>query len=78
MAGSYDDDDDDDDDGGGRGGGGWTTTTTTATTPREAIVRTGPSPGDDSGDLAIGILRASQGSYMSRLPLGFALAFDRG
>jgi hypothetical protein len=45
---------------------------------REAIVRTGPSSGDDAVDLVIGILRADQGSYMSRLPLGFAPAFDRG
>ncbi len=45
---------------------------------REAIVQTGPSPGDDTADLAIGILRADQGSYMSRLPLGFVLAFDCG
>jgi hypothetical protein len=28
-------------------------------------------------DLAIGILRVDQGLYMSRLPLGFALAFLR-
>jgi hypothetical protein len=55
-----------------------TMTTTTTTMPREAIVQTGPSSGDDMADLAIGILRADQGSYMSRLPLGFALAFDRG
>jgi hypothetical protein len=55
-----------------------TTTTTTTTTTREAISRTGPSSGDDTADLAIGILRAYQGSYMSRLPLGFALALDRG
>jgi hypothetical protein len=30
----------------------------------------------DTSDLAIGILRADQGSYMLRLPLRFALAFD--
>ncbi len=52
-----------------------TTMTTTLTTPREAIVRTGPSSGDDTANLVNGILRADQGSYMSRLLLGFALAF---
>jgi hypothetical protein len=81
TAGSEDNDDDEDDDneGGGRGGGGQmtstTTTTMTTTTPREAISQTS---GDDMVDLTIGILRADQGSYMSRLPLRFALAFDRG
>jgi hypothetical protein len=43
--------------------------------PREAIVQTGPSLGDDTADLAIGILHADQGSCMSRLPLVFTLAF---
>jgi hypothetical protein len=43
-----------------------------------AIVRTGPLSGNDTADLAIGILRADQGSYMLRLPLGLALAFDCG
>jgi hypothetical protein len=37
-----------------------------------------PSSGNDMADLAIGILRADQGSYMSRLPLGFVLVFDCG
>ncbi len=46
--------------------------------PREAIVQTGLSSGNDMADLAIGILRTDQGLYMSRLPLGFVLAFDRG
>ncbi len=55
-----------------------TTTMTTTTTTREAIVRTGLSSGDDTADLVIGILGADQGSYRSRLPLGFALAFDHG
>ncbi len=55
-----------------------TKTTTMTTTPRKAIGRTEPLSGDDSADLSIGILRADQGPYMSRLPLGFALAFDRG
>jgi hypothetical protein len=54
------------------------TTTTTTTTPMEAIVRTGPLSGDVTADLVIGILRADQGSYMSRLLLGFALAFVCG
>jgi hypothetical protein len=54
------------------------TTTTTMTTPMEAIVRTGPLSGDVTADLVIGILRADQGSYMSRLLLGFALAFVCG
>jgi hypothetical protein len=53
-------------------------TTTTTTTPMEAIVRTGPSSGNDTADLAVGILREDQGSFILRLPLGFALAFDRG
>ncbi len=48
------------------------------TMPREAIIRTGPSSGDDTADLAIVILRVDQGSYMSRLPLGFVLALNRG
>jgi hypothetical protein len=47
-------------------------------TPREPIVQTGPSSGDDTADLSIGILRVDQGLYMSRLPLGFVLAFNRG
>jgi hypothetical protein len=55
-----------------------TTMTTPTTTPREAIVRTEPLSGDYSADLAIGILRADQGRYMSRLLLGFTLAFDCG
>jgi hypothetical protein len=57
-----------------------TTTTTTGAMamPREAIVQTGLSSGNDMADLAIGILRTDQGLYMSRLPLGFVLAFDRG
>ena len=55
-----------------------TTTTTTTTTTREAIVRTGPLSGDDTAELVIGILLADQGSYMSRLLLGFALAFVCG
>ena len=46
-----------------------TMTTTTTTTPREAINQTGQSSGNDTSDLAIGILRADKGSYMSRLPL---------
>jgi hypothetical protein len=37
-----------------------------------------PLSGDNTADLAIGILHADQGLYMSRFPLGFALAFDRG
>jgi hypothetical protein len=52
-----------------------TTTTMTMAMPREAIVRMGPLSGEDTADLAISILRADQGSYMLRLPLGFALAF---
>jgi hypothetical protein len=48
-----------------------TMTTTTTTTPREAINQTGQSSGNDTSDLAIGILRADKGSYMSRLPLRF-------
>jgi hypothetical protein len=57
-----------------------TTMTTTAAmaTPKEAIVRMRLLSGDDMADLAIGILRADQGSYMSRLPLGFVLAFNCG
>ncbi len=51
--------------------------TTTTMTPRETIFQTGPSLGDDTADLAISILRADKGSYMSRLPLGFALAVLR-
>jgi hypothetical protein len=38
----------------------------------------GPLSVDDTADLATGILRADQGSYMSRLLLGFTLAFYRG
>jgi hypothetical protein len=34
--------------------------------------------GDNTTNLAIGILRADQGSYMSRHLLGFVLAFNRG
>jgi hypothetical protein len=55
-----------------------TTMMTTRTMPREAIVRTGQSSGNNTVDLVIGILRADQGSYMLRLLLGFALAFDCG
>jgi hypothetical protein len=55
-----------------------TTTMAAMAALREAIVRTGSSSGNDMADLAIGILRADQGLYMSRLLLGFALAFDRG
>jgi hypothetical protein len=47
-------------------------------TPREAIVQMGLLSGDNMADLSIGILRADQGLYMSRLLLGFALAFDCG
>jgi hypothetical protein len=46
--------------------------------PREVIVLTGLSLGDDLADLAISILGADQGSYKLRLPLGFALAFNCG
>ncbi len=53
-------------------------TTTAMATPREGIVRTGSLLGKDTANLAIGILRADQGLYMSRLLLGFALAFDIG
>jgi hypothetical protein len=55
-----------------------TTTTAAMAMPREAIVQTGSSLGNDTADLAIGILRADQGPYMSRRLLGFALAFDHG
>ncbi len=55
-----------------------TTTTTTTTTMREAIAQTGPLLGNDMADLVIGILPADQGSYVSRLLLGFALAFVCG
>jgi hypothetical protein len=48
-----------------------TTTTMTTMTPREAINQTGQSSGNDTSDLAIGILRTDKGLYMSRLPLGF-------
>jgi hypothetical protein len=54
------------------------TTTGVMATPREVIVQMGSLLGIDTADLAIGILRAYQGLYMSRLPLGFALAFDHG
>jgi hypothetical protein len=54
------------------------TMTTTTTMPREAIIQTGLLLGDNTTDLANGILHADQGSYMSRLLLGFALAFDCG
>jgi hypothetical protein len=54
------------------------TTATTTTTPREVIIQTGPLSGNDMADIAIGILRADQGSYMSWFPLGFVLAFNRG
>jgi hypothetical protein len=47
-------------------------------TPREAIVQTGPSSGDDTANLSIGILYADKRLYMSRLLLGFALVFNRG
>jgi hypothetical protein len=53
-------------------------TTTTTMTPMAVIVRIGPLSGDVTADLMIGILRADQGSYMSRLLLGFALAFVCG
>jgi hypothetical protein len=52
-----------------------TRTTTMTMTPMEAILRTGLLSGDVTADLVIGILRADQGYYMSRLFLGFALAF---
>jgi hypothetical protein len=55
-----------------------TTTMAAMATPREAIVQTEPSSGNDMADLLIGILRADQGPYMLRLPLGFALAFNCG
>ncbi len=51
---------------------------TTTMMTREAIVRTGPLSGDDAADLVIGILRTDQGAYMSRLLLGFVLAFICG
>jgi hypothetical protein len=53
-------------------------TMTTTTTPREAIIQTGPSSGNDTADLAMGILHADQGLYMLRLSLGFALACTGG
>ncbi len=37
-------------------------TTTTSTTPREAINQTGQSSGNDTANLAIGILCADKGS----------------
>jgi hypothetical protein len=55
-----------------------TTATAMMMIAREAIVQMGPLLGNDMANLAIGILRADQGSYMSRLLLGFALAFDCG
>ncbi len=54
-----------------------TTNKTMTLMPREAIIQTGLLLGNNTADLAIGILRADQGSYISRLLLGFALAFDR-
>jgi hypothetical protein len=54
------------------------TTTTTTTMPMEAIVQTGPLAGGVTANLVIGILHADQGLYMSRLLLGFVLAFVRG
>jgi hypothetical protein len=52
------------------------TTTTRTTMLREGIVQTGTLLGDDTANLVISILHADQGSYMSRLLLGFVLAFD--
>jgi hypothetical protein len=54
------------------------TTTMTTTPPMEAIVQTGQLSGNVTANLVIGILHADQGSYMSRLLLGFALAFICG
>ncbi len=50
----------------------------TTMAPREAIIQTGPSLGNDMTDPAINMLHMDQGLYMSRLPLGFALAFNCG
>jgi hypothetical protein len=36
-------------------------TATTTMMPWEAIIQMGPSPGDDTADLAIGILHVDQG-----------------
>jgi hypothetical protein len=55
-----------------------TMTTMTTTTPREGINQTGPLLGNDMANVAIGIVCADQVSYMSRLLLGYALAFDCG
>jgi hypothetical protein len=40
------------------------------TMPREAIVQTGPLSGDDTANLAIGILHEDQGLYMVKASTG--------